>query len=88
MLQRTGKWERERPEHNRGREREKAEGWGLRGYRKTACMGQGSEGSLEASGSGKVRQQFILLSDHRHSCWSLHILSWGTQLGFVLSLGT
>ena len=45
-------------------------------------------GALRLLELGKARQQFILLSDHCHSCWSLHILSWGTQLGFVLSLIT
>ena len=45
-------------------------------------------GALRLLELGKARPQFILLSDHCHSCWSLHILSWGTQLGFVLSLIT
>ena len=43
-------------------------------------------GALRLLELGKARPQFILLSDHCHSCWSLHILSWGAQLGFVLSL--
>jgi len=45
-------------------------------------------GALRFLELGKVRQQFTILSDHCHSCWYLHVLSWGTQLGFVLSLGT
>lgn len=39
-------------------------------------------GALKLLELGKVRQHHPSLSDHRHSCWSLHILSWGTQLGF------
>lgn len=45
-------------------------------------------GALRILESGKVRQEFIILSDHSHRCWYLHISSRGTQLGFVLSLGT
>jgi len=45
-------------------------------------------GALRFLELGKVRQQFAILSYHCHSCWYLHVLSWGTQLGFVLSLGT
>ena len=77
-------------------EREAREQQGKRGMRKQRVGG--GTGRLHAWGKtwralrflelGKVRQQFTILSDHCHSCWYLRVLSRGTQLGFVLSLGT